>query len=91
MSLRYKNLIVSQQALTQFVAGEAVLLDLKSEKYFGLNPVGARFWQLIQESGDAASVRQQLLREYDVSESQLDADLNELVERLIGAGLLVSG
>ena len=32
------------------LAGEAVILNLKSGQYFGLNEVGTRIWNLIQET-----------------------------------------
>jgi hypothetical protein len=31
------------------LAGEAVILNTKSGIYFGLKPVGARIWELVQE------------------------------------------
>ncbi len=34
----------SGEVLQQEVGGEAVLLDLASESYFGLDPVGTRIW-----------------------------------------------
>jgi hypothetical protein len=38
---------VSDEVLAQEVNEETVLLDLKSECYFGLDPVGTRCWQLL--------------------------------------------
>jgi hypothetical protein len=45
------QITVSPEVLFQEVGGEAVLLDLKSESYFGLDDVGMRIWQLLQEQG----------------------------------------
>lgn len=86
-----KGLSTSPQVLMQTVGDEAVLLDLRSEKYFGLNPIGTRFWQLLQDGGDLESIRRRLLSEYDVSEDQLRADLDSLVQRLVSAGLVTRG
>ena len=36
--------------------GEAVILDLGSGTYFGLNQVGTRVWQLISDGSDEAHI-----------------------------------
>ena len=38
---------ISDDVRFQELQGEAVLLDLKSATYFGLDQVGTRIWQLI--------------------------------------------
>lgn len=88
MSLEFRRLRPSPEALSQAVAGETVLLDLRSEKYFGLNEVGTRAWALLQQTDDVASIRDRLLAEYDVAAPQLEADLNDLLGRLLAAGLV---
>ena len=77
--------------LSQEVSGETVLLDLNSENYFGLNEVGTRIWQLLQEEGDLQKVYDIMLDEYDVDEKQLGKDMEELVARLVDAGLIEVG
>jgi hypothetical protein len=67
------------RVLFQEVEGETVLLDLESEIYFGLDAVGTRIWQLIQESGDLLTIYNTLLEEYDVEERQLHSDLEALI------------
>ena len=75
--------------LSQEVSGEMVLLDLKSEEYLGLNEVGARIWQLLQDGKDLREVSDILIDEYDVSRDELDDDIHRLVEELRDAGLVV--
>ncbi|MGQ0586940.1 MAG: PqqD family protein [Gammaproteobacteria bacterium] len=86
--MRFARLRTADDVLIQTVVGEAVLLDLRSQKYFGLNEVGTRAWQLLQETGDAAAVYERLGREYDVDAAQLERDLDELFDRLLKAGLV---
>ena len=76
------------QVLFQEIGNEAVLLDLNSERYFGLNEVGTRAWQLIKECGDMEAVCQTMLDEYVVQEECLYKDLSELVTQLVNAGLV---
>jgi hypothetical protein len=53
------------------LAGEAVILNLKSGMYYGLDPVGARIWQLIQVPMAVKHIQDTILDEYDVEASQV--------------------
>lgn len=79
----------SPEVLFQNLGGEAVLLDLKTETYFGLNPVGTRMWELIASGetslGDAVET---LLGEFEVERERLEADLLRLAGELAEAGLI---
>lgn len=87
ISLQQK-VTISPEVLSQEVDGETVLLDLQSESYFGLDEVGTRIWQLLNETSNLQTVFDTLLDEYDVDEQQLDKDLQDHVARLIEAGLV---
>ena len=90
MKLETQKITISEEALSQEVNGETVILDLKSESYFGLDEVGTRIWQLLHEEKDLQKVYNALLQEYDVEAEQLEQDLIELVDKLIEAGLAVT-
>ena len=79
---------VSPEVLLQEVGGEAVLLDLKSETYFGLDAVGTRVWRLVEQDGRLGSVHAAMLDEYDVEPLRLQRDLEDLIGRLADAGLV---
>jgi len=79
---------VSPEVMLQELGGEAVLLDLKSESYFGLDEVGTRIWRLVEQHGDLKVVHATLLEEYDVESSRLERDLEDLIGRLVEAGLV---
>ena len=80
---------ISPEVLSQEVSGEMVLLDLKSEEYLGLNEVGARIWQLLQDGKGLDEISNILIAEYDVSRDELNGDINQLVAELRDAGLVV--
>jgi len=88
MKILTQSIKVLPDVLSQEVSGETVLLDLNSENYFGLNDVGTRIWQLIQEDGDLQKVYDTMLDEYDVDKKQLGKDMEELVAKLVDAGLI---
>jgi hypothetical protein len=89
MAQRFRRIAPAADVLSQTVVGESVLLDLRSQKYFGLNEVGTRAWQLLQETDDVAAIHARLLDEYAVAPEQLERDLDELFGRLLAAGLVV--
>ena len=74
--------------LVQMLEGEAVLLNLNTESYFGLDEVGARMWTLLTESDSIQTAYEVLVEEYDVTPEQLRADLTDLIDRLAEQGLI---
>jgi hypothetical protein len=78
----------SENVLYQEVDGEAVLLNLNNESYFGLDNVGTRIWQLIQEYGDLERISHAMMEEYEVDESRLRTDLNGFLAKLANAELI---
>jgi predicted transcriptional regulator len=80
--------IPSPEVLVQELDGEAVLLNLESERYFGLDDVGTRVWQHLLEHRRLGRVCEEMQKEYDVDESRLRADVLQLVEELIEAGIV---
>jgi hypothetical protein len=78
---------LSSDAMLQEIGGEGVILDLASARYFGLDRVGLRTWQLLQADASLAAAASVLLAEYDVDPAALERDLITLVEQLVAAGL----
>ncbi len=68
--------------------GEAVLLHMGSEVYFCLDPIGARMWEVLADTGDVVGAASQLADEFEVEEGRLLSDLRRLVTELTEAGLL---
>ncbi len=68
--------------------GESVILNLASENYFGLDDIGTRMWQLLENLGSVQNSFDSLLLEYDAEPEQLALDLQALVSELIKLGLL---
>ena len=75
------------RAVTEHVScqleGEAFILSLRSGVYYGLNPVGARIWELIQEPRTPLEIRDALILEYQVDEADCTRDILALLERLL--------
>lgn len=81
------RVILSENIFAQEVDGEMVLMDMESEDYFGLDTIGASFWQVLQEEETLQKTLDHLLDLYDTEESVLKKDLIEFVEKLVTNGL----
>jgi Coenzyme PQQ synthesis protein D (PqqD) len=82
------RIVVSKDQVACDLGGEATILNLRNSTYYGLDPVGARVWQLIQEPTTLAQIRDVLKAEYDVDAAQLEADIRDLLEQLAEQGLV---
>ena len=74
--------------LLQELDGEAVILNLDSESYFGLDEVGTRMWTLLTESASIQAAYDILVKEYQVEPVQLKADMKDLIRQLEENGLV---
>ncbi|PYO60193.1 MAG: PqqD family protein [Gemmatimonadetes bacterium] len=70
------------------LAGEAAILHLGSGIYYGLNPVGARIWALLQQPIRVDHLRDTLLAEYDIAPERLERDLTGLLQQLAAERLI---
>ena len=67
---------------------ESVILNLDSERYYGLDDVGTRFLSILTTSDSIEAAYQTLLKEYDVDGQVLRQDLLEVVEKLVDQGIV---
>ncbi len=67
---------------------ESVILNLESERYFGLDDVGTRFLTVLTTSESIEAAHNLLIKEYDVDADILRRDLLKLVENLVAQGLV---
>lgn len=71
--------------------GEAVILDLASGTYFGLNEVGTRVWRMIDEGRDAAEIVDIVATEYQADRGTIAQDVARLLNDLSARRLIVAG
>jgi hypothetical protein len=79
---------IPSQVMTRTVGEEVVMLDLAGGTYFGLDPVGARIWELMADGKTLGEIRDQMLQEYEVTREELERDILRLAEELNGQGLI---
>jgi hypothetical protein len=67
---------------------ESVILNLDSERYFGLDDVGTRILSVLTTSDSIEVAYQSLLEEYDVDGEVLRRHLLALIENLVQQGII---
>ena len=73
------------------LAGEAVILSLRNNMYYGLNPVGARIWALLGTPVQVADICEKIVQEYDVDVDRCERDVLSVLGQLAGRGLIEIG
>lgn len=79
---------ISDNAIRQNVGDESVILNLDNGQYYGLDEIGSRMLDLIDEHGQFETVVNVLLGEYDVEVEKITADLQELLGDLKEQGIV---
>jgi hypothetical protein len=74
--------------MLRIIGEEAVILNLKSELYLGLDPVGTRMWMVLHGAPSIQAAFELLLAEFEVEPERLRRDLDKLLEQMIEQGLI---
>ena len=82
------RVVTAPDVMFRAVGDESVLLNLTSELYLGLDPVGTRMWNVLMSASDIQSAFDTLLAEYDAQPEQLRQDLQEFLGKLQENGLI---
>ncbi len=78
----------SKDQLASSVGGETVILGLTTGRYYGVDAVGARIWQLLQSPMRVDAIRDTIVAEYDVEKERCETDLLRLLEDMRRSGLV---
>lgn len=74
---------IANEVVSCDLVDEAAILNMKDGVYYGLNPVGARIWNLIQKPMKVSDILNIILEEYDVEKDVAQTDLMELLGQLL--------
>jgi Coenzyme PQQ synthesis protein D (PqqD) len=82
------TVVAAKEQVSCNLAEEAVILNLNAGVYYGLNSVGTRVWNLIQERKTVQEIRDVILGEYDVDPDRCERDLLVLLRDLAANKLI---
>ena len=90
MTIQFSDRVtVPDDVLISHLQEESVILNLDSERYYGLDNVGTRFLTVLTTSESIETAYERLQNEYDVDPKVLRNDLLALIENLLDRGLLI--
>ncbi|MEL6927305.1 MAG: PqqD family protein [Cyanobacteria bacterium J06600_6] len=78
----------STKYLYSEIDSEAVILDVNSGTYFGLNEVSNSIWQMLQTPASQQQLVEKILAEYEVTEEQAVSDIESLLKEMLDTGLV---
>src|SRR5262249_26859091 len=79
---------VAPDVLFRLVGNEAVLLNLKTELYLGLDPVGTEMWVVLTNTSSIEAAYDSLLQEFDVEPERLRQDMEQFIDKLLEQSLI---
>lgn len=82
------TIVISPNAVFSDIEDEIVILDPLKGEYYGLNPVGALVWKLAQTPLKVSAARDAILESFEVGLEECERDLLELLEDMVGQGLI---
>jgi len=82
------RVVAAKDQVSCDMAGEAAILNLTRGVYYGLNPIGARIWNLIQELKTLGVIDETILRAYEVNTERCEADVRAWLSQLAEQGLV---
>ena len=90
MGSRPDELILSPHpsVVSRRVHDEVVLVHLETNGIYALNATAARFWELIEAGCSRAVAEAQLAEMFEVTETELNREVDECVKRFVDEGLV---
>lgn len=82
------KIVAAPEQVSSELAGESVILNLKTGLYYGLNEVGATIWEQIQSPKTFQEVCDVIVSEYEVTPESCASDVQELLTDMIAANLV---
>lgn len=82
------TVVAAKGQVSSDLGGEVAILDLERGTYYGLDEVGTRIWELVQEPTAVSEVQATVVEEYDVEPARAERDVLALLQRLVDEGLV---
>lgn len=82
------KVVATKEQVSADLGGEVVILNMKNGVYYGLDPVGARIWSLVQDPTTVKVLRDAIFNEYDVDADRCERDLLVLLQDLASNKLI---
>ena len=78
MEKYYRN----NQIIDGSLEDNLVMMHIEKGKYFGLNPVGKRIWEIIEQPSSFTEITEILRAEFEVTPEQCESEVREFLEKM---------
>lgn len=79
---RDQKIVMQKKLNVTELAGEKVMIDFETGKYFLIKGVGNDIWDLLQEETTAGEIIEKLLSEYDVTREECEKSVFNFLQKL---------
>ena len=77
------RIILNQELLQSEIDGETIMMSIDNGKYYGLNTVASRIWEIIKEEPLFSELITKLVEEYNIDSLKCESDTKEFLANLI--------
>lgn len=77
------RVILNQELLQSEIDGETIMMSIDNGKYYGLNNVASRIWEIIKDEPVYSEIIEKLLEEYNIDKDQCEEETTVFLESLI--------
>lgn len=77
------RLVREEHLFTSDIDDEIVMADMQNDAYYGLDSIGSRIWQLLEEPRTLHEICQRLIEVYAVEESICQSEVVEFAQQLL--------
>lgn len=81
--------IRNRQTISGRLHDELVMMDIEKGKYFSLNPVATRIWDLLEKPMATDELCGLLTEEYEVGAEQCRAEVGEVLAEMVRLGVVL--
>lgn len=78
----------SQDQVSKKLEAATIIMHIEEGKYYNLNRVASRIWEIIDQPKTISQLMDQLLSEFEITQEDCERDLKELVANLTDLGLI---
>lgn len=71
------------------IDSERIMMNVQTGEYFGLDSVGNRIWELIENPIRLSNLIEILINEFDVTQEQCETDTMEFIKQLLDKELVI--
>jgi hypothetical protein len=89
VSTTVQRVVASESVVYAELGDEAVLLNIETGVYFGLDTIGNRIWKLLEGGAQVDDIVTSLVNEYEVQPAVARQDTRAFLARLLEKGLTV--